>query len=91
MQWSIERLKSIVSDLEAQLRAVEHALDAADSALEEEMEKNKELRQRIADAIFILEGGQVERVVGNSLQGRPDGGGEGVPPTPLSTRRSGAG
>lgn len=91
MQWAIERMKSAIRDMEAQLRATEHALDAADAALEEEMEKNRELRQRIADAITILEGGQIDRVVRGSVQGRPDGGGEGVPPTPLSTRRSRAG
>jgi len=90
VQWAIERMKSAIQDLEAQLQAAEHALDAADAALEEEMEKNKELRKRISDAIAILEGGNNDRVVRGSIQGRPDGGGEGVPPTPISTRRSGA-
>src|SRR5215831_4912032 len=87
-QWSIDRLQDAIRNLEAQMRAIEHALDAADTALEEEMEKNKELRKRISDAIAILEGGSNDRVVRGSVQGRPDGGGEGIPPTPISTRRS---
>src|SRR4029077_17984478 len=59
--FAIDSLKSTVRDLEAQLQACEHALEAADEALADSVEQNKELRKRIADAIVILEGGDSAR------------------------------